>query len=145
MDPSFGSGRASIWPYCFSTPKILRLIDAMVHFKYTYTALRTHPILIVRSPQTIAKHPTLIDKAKAYNLGADWVGKGLLIDGGDSWRMKRKLLAPAFNFKVLSKFAQPIDECCTILVGRSKAIADGRPVEIQENPALFSMDVICGK
>lgn len=87
----------------------------------------------------------MIDKAKGYYLGRDWVGDGLLTNSGDHWRQKRKLLTPAFNIQVLSSFREPIEKCLSVLVKRLDEFADGRPIDIQEYPHLFSMDVICGK
>lgn len=86
----------------------------------------------------------MIDKAKGYHLGKDWVGNGLLTNSGDQWRLKRKLLTPAFSFQMLSAFRDPMEKCINVLVERLEMIADGRPQNIQEYPMLFSMDVICG-
>lgn len=74
-----------------------------------------------------------------------WLGKGLFTNGGNDWRLKRKLLSPAFNFNVLSTFKEPMEDCCEILVQRLNQVADGRTVNIQEYPCVFAFDVICGK
>lgn len=97
------------------------------------------------SVQDIANNTTLIDKAKAYHLSRDWIGNGLVVNSGDNWRQRRKLLSPAFNFQILSRFKEPIEECCRVLVERLTEVADGRPVNIYEYAMLFSLDVICGK
>lgn len=87
----------------------------------------------------------MIDKAKGYHLGRDWVGNGLLTNSGDHWRLKRKLLTPAFSFQMLSAFRGPMENCINILIERLSEIADGQPHDIQEYPLLLSMDVICGR
>lgn len=87
----------------------------------------------------------MLDKAKGYQFARDWVGNGLVLNTGEPWRQRRKLLSPAFNFTILSTFKDQIEESCDILVKRLAAKADGRPVDIQKYPSLFSLDVICSK
>lgn len=94
--------------------------------------------------QDIANSPNMIDKAKHYHLSRDWVGNGLVTNSGNHWRLKRKLLSPAFSFQMVNAFREPMEKCTTILIERLSAIADGQPHDIQEYPLLLSMDVICG-
>lgn len=87
----------------------------------------------------------LLYKSNNYNMLQPWLGKGILTNGGESWHYRRKLLTPAFHFKILSLFKEPMEDCCDILISKLTDISDGRIVDIYPFITLFAMDVICGK
>lgn len=73
-----------------------------------------------------------------------WLGKGLLTNGGEEWHKRRKLLTPAFHFKILSEFKQPMEKNCQILISKLKEKCDGETVfDIYPFITLFALDVIC--
>lgn len=75
-----------------------------------------------------------------------WLGRGLLTNSGENWHLKRKLLTPAFHFKILSSFKGPMEDCCDILIDQLSLIADGRTVvDVYPYITLFALDIICGK
>lgn len=87
----------------------------------------------------------LIEKSTDYLMFEQWLGKGLLTNGGASWHQQRKLLTPAFHFKILGTFRSQIEECCAILIDKLMAVADGKQVlDVYPYISLFSLDVICG-
>ena len=45
-----------------------------------------------------------------------WLGYGLLISTGAAWRSKRKLLTPAFHFKVLQDYVPISVEQTRVLI-----------------------------
>lgn len=87
----------------------------------------------------------LLHKANDYQVLRPWLGMGLLTNGGESWHQKRKLLTPAFHFKILSTFKGPMEDCCNVLVQQLTQVADGRAVDVNPFIKLFTLDVICGK
>lgn len=75
-----------------------------------------------------------------------WLGNGLLTNGGSNWHQRRKLLTPAFHFKILSTFKEPIEDSCNIMIRKLNIVADGTtPVDIYPYITLFALDAISGK
>lgn len=99
---------------------------------------------IAYSIQIILSSNQLLTKSKNYRMLQPWLGKGLLTNGGESWFRQRKLLTPAFHFKLLSTFKEPMDDCGQILIMKLTEKADGKPFDIYPFITLFTLDVICG-
>ncbi|KAI8118845.1 putative cytochrome P450 4s3 [Lucilia cuprina] len=86
---------------------------------------------------------TLLYKSENYNILSPWLGKGLLTNGGESWHTRRKLLTPAFHFRILSEFKEPMEENCKILVSKLREKANGEQFDIYPYITLFALDAIC--
>lgn len=86
---------------------------------------------------------TLLYKSGNYSILEPWLGKGLLTNGGESWHIRRKFLTPAFHFRILSEFKEPMEENCSILVSKLKEKANGEPFDIYPYITLFALDAIC--
>lgn len=86
---------------------------------------------------------TLTYKSTNYNILNPWLGNGLLTNGGSSWHTRRKMLTPAFHFRILSQFKEPMDENCKILIHKLKEKANGEEFDIYPDITLFALDVIC--
>ncbi|XP_075155820.1 putative cytochrome P450 4s3 [Haematobia irritans] len=86
---------------------------------------------------------SLLHKSTNYKILLPWLGQGLLTNGGESWHSRRKLLTPAFHFRILSEFKEPMEENCKILARRLQEKADEKEFDIYPYITLFALDVIC--
>lgn len=83
-----------------------------------------------------------IVKADFYDSLKDWLGTGLLLSTGDKWKVRRKILTPAFHFKILEDFIEVFDKHSSILVEKLKRL-DGQSVDVFPLIGLCGLDVIC--
>ncbi|KAL9881199.1 cytochrome P450 4s3 [Glossina fuscipes fuscipes] len=92
--------------------------------------------------KTLLSSNHLLHKSSNYKLLESWLGKGLIINGGESWHKRRKLLTPAFHFSILSEFKESMEENCQILIQQLKEKTNGEPFDICPYITLFALDVI---
>ncbi|XP_070074617.1 probable cytochrome P450 4d14 isoform X2 [Drosophila takahashii] len=91
---------------------------------------------IMSSQQTIQKN-------NLYGLLTNWLGDGLLVSKGQKWFRRRKIITPAFHFKILEDFVEVFDQQSAIMAQQLHAKADGKTV-INMFPVacLCAMDII---
>uniref|UniRef100_A0A1A9W8I1 Cytochrome P450 n=1 Tax=Glossina brevipalpis TaxID=37001 RepID=A0A1A9W8I1_9MUSC len=93
--------------------------------------------------KTLLSSTSLLHKSSNYKQLDSWLGEGLLLNGGEAWHERRKLLTPAFHFNILSEFKEPMEENCQILIERLKEKATtGEPFDVYPYITLFALDVI---
>ncbi|XP_055845467.1 probable cytochrome P450 4s3 [Episyrphus balteatus] len=85
----------------------------------------------------------MIYKSANYRIAEPWLGKGLLTSGGDLWHRRRKMLTPAFHFKMLGEFKQPMEENCKIFLEKLEEKANGEVFDIFPHITLLALDIIC--
>ncbi|KAK5643675.1 hypothetical protein RI129_007520 [Pyrocoelia pectoralis] len=78
-------------------------------FQYETAAVWIGPKLLIfltdpRDVEIILSSHVHIDKAREYRFFQPWLGNGLLISTGSTWRTHRKLIAPTFHLNVLKGF-----------------------------------------
>lgn len=86
----------------------------------SYPTLLT-PLQVVLSANNNLK------KSDVYKLLYRWLGTGLLTSWGDKWKSRRKLLTPAFHFKILEQFVPMMNDTARTLVDvmRMESVAEG--------------------
>ncbi|KAK8720436.1 hypothetical protein OTU49_013325, partial [Cherax quadricarinatus] len=84
-----------------------------------------------------------LEKSRDYSFLHPWLGTGLLTATGSKWHSRRKLLTPAFHFKILEDFLEVFNNQGNKMVQKLKQKADGKPFDIFPFVTLCTLDVIC--
>ncbi|KAJ1531362.1 hypothetical protein ONE63_000045 [Megalurothrips usitatus] len=73
--------------------------------------------------QAVLSSSKHISKGRAYHFLRPWLGRGLLTSDGQLWHTRRKLLTPAFHFRILDQFSEHLQEHASRLVDDLAAAA----------------------
>lgn len=76
--------------------------------------------------EQILTSTTHITKHRLYGVLYDWLGNGLLTSDGRKWHSRRRIITPAFHFKILEEFLEVFDQQSKVLVNCLSPMADGR-------------------
>ncbi|XP_023218008.1 cytochrome P450 4c21-like [Centruroides sculpturatus] len=106
---------------------------------YNYIVL-SHPEVA----QEVLKNNTVINKDWIYNILHPWLGTGLFTSSNDKWRHRRKLLTPAFHFRILEDFQRIFNNHSNILVEKLKNKKQTEEFLIDELIRLCNLDIIGG-
>ncbi|KAK6019074.1 unspecific monooxygenase, partial [Ostertagia ostertagi] len=108
--------------------------------------MATRPMVICIRPETaklILESSDTITKGEEYGILTPWLGTGLLISTGEKWRTRRKLLTPAFHFKVLNDFQVIHDRQAKIFVGQlEKMVSSEKEFDIFPFVKRCALDII---
>ncbi|PSN43020.1 Cytochrome P450 4C1 [Blattella germanica] len=89
-----------------------------------------------------AKH---IEKTQEYHFFDSWLGNGLLTSGGSRWAAHRKMLTPAFHFKILENFIDSFIENSKILIKNLEKEVGSASFDAMPYVTMCILDIICGK
>lgn len=107
------------------------------------------PWLVLWKPETVEtvlSNNFLLEKSSQYDFLHDWLGTGLLTSAGSKWRSRRKLLIPAFHFKILHDFIPVFNEQANILTQKLKVESKkGTIIDLVPNVTACALDIICGE
>ncbi|XP_077510476.1 cytochrome P450 4V2-like isoform X2 [Amblyomma americanum] len=107
------------------------------------------PFVVLNSAEGIEallKSNTLLDKALLYRLINSWLGTGLLTSPKRKWRGRRRLLTPAFHFKLLDDFVPVMTEHSRAFVQRLRTLTQRHhrePLDVVPLVSCCTLDVIC--
>ncbi|XP_027231572.2 cytochrome P450 4C1 [Penaeus vannamei] len=111
--------------------------------KFWIGFLPTCMICSARGAEVILTSQKHINKGNNYNFLKDWLGDGLLTTTGSKWHSRRKLLTPAFHFKILEDFLDVFNGQSTTMVQQLRGKADGKPFDIFPFITRCALDIIC--
>ncbi|XP_017784626.1 PREDICTED: cytochrome P450 4V2-like [Nicrophorus vespilloides] len=104
------------------------------------------PSLTVSNYKTleiILNSTKLSHKATPYRYFHNWLGQGLLTSSGDKWRKRRKIITPAYHFKILEQFVNVFDKVSDILVNEVRRECNKQSFDIYPYITLCALDIIC--
>ncbi|XP_047096718.1 cytochrome P450 4C1-like isoform X2 [Schistocerca piceifrons] len=108
--------------------------------------LGPYPVVQISKPEYMEKvlsSSEIIDKSHFYVFLYPWLGQGLLTSTGSKWHMHRKMITPAFHFRILDNFVEIFAENGEILVEKLKPKADGKAFDIYPFITRCALDIIC--
>ncbi|KPM09401.1 cytochrome P450-like protein 21 [Sarcoptes scabiei] len=79
----------------------------------------TQPIVVIfdaEHAEILLNSNVNIDKSREYDFAIPWLGLGLFTSTGEKWRVHRKMLTPAFHFRILESFIPIIQKQQTIMM-----------------------------
>lgn len=107
------------------------------------------PVVILYSPENVEavlSSTSVINKADEYSFFEPWIGEGLVTSKRKKWRFRRKILTPAFHFRILNDFLPIMNEEATKLVRKMnniKYLAEDCSFDITPLVTLCTLDTIC--
>ncbi|XP_013794828.1 cytochrome P450 4c3-like [Limulus polyphemus] len=104
------------------------------------------PVVAFYKPETVEvvlSSSKIIDKSTEYSLLRPWLGSGLLTSSRNKWKTRRKMLTPAFHFRILDDFMPIFNEQSQILVNKLKQAQDCKWLDISNFVTLCTLDAIC--
>lgn len=86
----------------------------------------------------------LITKSDEYDFFTAWIGTGLLTSTGRKWFARRKVITPAFHFKILDQFVDIFDKHTDTFIEILRK-SNGKPLDVFQPVTLCALDNICGE
>ncbi|XP_047096721.1 cytochrome P450 4C1-like isoform X2 [Schistocerca piceifrons] len=105
-----------------------------------------YPSIMIQKPEYLEKimsSSELIEKSTFYSFLYPWLGEGLLTSSGSKWHMHRKMITPAFHFRILDNFVEIFAENGEVLVEKLKPKANGKTFDIYPFITRCALDIIC--
>jgi signal transduction histidine kinase len=106
--------------------------------------LMTEPIYLVNNPDTV--HQILFTHADKFQKQAlakfmlkRFLGNGLIMNDGESWRRQRRLAQPSFHMKRIETYAQMIVGAATHMLSRWH---DGQTLDVQDEMMAVTLRII---
>uniref|UniRef100_A0A8D8LAC8 Cytochrome P450 4d1 n=2 Tax=Culex pipiens TaxID=7175 RepID=A0A8D8LAC8_CULPI len=94
--------------------------------------------------EAILTNRNLTNKSDEYGFLSNWLGDGLLLSKRHKWHARRKIITPAFHFKILDQFVEVFDRNAAELVDvLGKFAANGQAFDVFPYILLYTLDVIC--
>ncbi|XP_022219091.1 probable cytochrome P450 4d14 [Drosophila obscura] len=144
------------WPLVGNAPMMMKETPKTV-FDLQWRLIKTHGknirIQILQDRGLMTADPKMIEaimssqqtiqKNNLYGLLVNWLGDGLLLSKGKKWFRRRKIITPAFHFKILEQFVEVFDQQSATMAKNLYDRADGKTV-INMFPVacLCAMDII---
>ncbi|CAK1602150.1 unnamed protein product [Parnassius mnemosyne] len=103
-------------------------------------------VLAIYDPEDVEiifSDPKFITKGYPYKFIKPWLAEGLALSTGSKWQFRRKLLAPAFYFNVLSIYKLILEENSKKLVEKLKCEVGKPKTNVEPYLQEFTLNSIC--
>ncbi|KAK9505905.1 hypothetical protein O3M35_009872 [Rhynocoris fuscipes] len=103
------------------------------------------PMVVLQQPEDIEVllgSINYIKKGYEYYPILPWLREGLLVSSGDKWHQRRKLLTPAFHFRILEDNMQSLNKHARQLI-KNMLKQEGKAFVADQLVTLCTLDVIC--
>jgi cytochrome P450 family 4 len=129
-------------------PQFIKILQRYFddHGKLVRLWLGPQLVVLMTDPkdvEVVLTSKNLITKSDEYNYLLPWLNTGLLTSTGNKWLSRRKVLTPAFHFKILDEFVDIFDKQSAIFVEKLKQFENHDHVNVFPLVALCALDVIC--
>ena len=88
-------------------------------------------------------HCKYSNKGRDYTFIWPWLGTGLLTSTGAKWHSRRKLLTPAFHFRILEDFLDVMNKQSSIFGNILEGLAGDKVIDIFPYVTHCALDIIC--
>ncbi|XP_053673856.1 cytochrome P450 4d2-like [Anopheles nili] len=82
-------------------------------------------------------------KSYTYDFLESWLGTGLLLSFSEKWFQRRRIITPAFHFKILDQFLEVFNHEADVLVEKLKGHINQPEFDIYRYVTLYALDSIC--
>ncbi|CAN8020297.1 unnamed protein product [Ixodes persulcatus] len=80
--------------------------------------------------ESVLNSQKTMSKSFNYSLLHSWLGTGLLTSSGAKWKQRRRMLTPAFHFRILEDFVAPMNEHARNLVKRISHFSESDETDV---------------
>lgn len=112
--------------------------------------LGSRPFILLFHPdavEAVLSSNALVEKSVEYSWLKPWLGDGLVTSNRVVWKTRRKILTPAFHFKILQDFLPVMNEQAKVLVRKIHRLhREGKTTpypDVLELVTLCTLDTIC--
>nr|XP_022919068.1 cytochrome P450 4C1-like [Onthophagus taurus] len=106
----------------------------------------SQPYVIMSEPKHLEKvlsSSIPLKKSRPYDFLYNWLGSGLLTSYGKKWAKNRKIITPAFHFKILEDFVQTFNTSHDRLISKLSKEVGNEGFDVYPHIARCALDVIC--
>ncbi|XP_064457897.1 cytochrome P450 4V2-like isoform X2 [Ornithodoros turicata] len=90
-----------------------------------YLGLKPHVLVYAADGvQAVLSQTKDLDKASVYKLLKNWMGNGLITSSGHAWKPRRRLITPAFHFRIMEDALDPINTAARSLTDKLSQLSN---------------------
>nr|ACI25368.2 CYP4CC1 [Liposcelis bostrychophila] len=124
-----------------------RFTETCFYYRRSFRVWIAHRLFIAclypEDAEVILGNNFEITKADVYEFLLPWIGDGLITSTGKKWRTHRKMLTPAFHFRILEEFTKVFNKNGKIFCEVLSKIPENKIFDVYEYVKMYAMDNIC--